>query len=209
MRIGIDIDDTIADTFETGFEYAQEFTKKYCGREYSNISERMGSIKTHKHWQEIFEWSEEEEIRFFEIYYDKIIKKVKIKEDVCDIINKLYKDNEIIFITARHDRNENTNIETVTKKWLEENNIPFNKVFLGRKKVEVCEEEKIDIFIDDSYENCKSVKEKNIKVYLIDHITNKNIQDDKIERAYGWKDLYEKIEKYREEKDEYNKTYCS
>ena len=82
MRIGIDIDDTIADTFETGFEYAQEFTKKYCGREYSNISERMGSIKTHKHWQEIFEWSEEEEIRFFEIYYDKIIKKVKIKEDV-------------------------------------------------------------------------------------------------------------------------------
>ena len=194
MKIGIDIDDTIANTFETGIKYAEEFTKDYCNRTYTDIDERLGNLKTHKHWQAIFEWNDEEEDKFFEKYYLKIIEETDIKEEACDILNKLCTDNEIIFITARYEVEENK-VETLTKRWLKNNNIPFNKLYLGRNKLEVCQEIGIDVFIDDSFENCKLVQSGNIKTYMIDHIANRNIEDSNIERVYGWNDFYNKIKK--------------
>ena len=199
MNIGIDIDDTIADTFETGMKYAEIFTKEYCHRNYTNIDRRLGNIKSHRHWQEIFEWNAEEEQEFFKMYYEKITKEVNLKEEVLDVVGKLYPENELFFITARFETKE-CNIEELTKKWLEENQVPYHQLYLGRKKSEVCQENNIDIFIDDSYENCKSVQMVNTKAYLMDHITNRNIEDKSIERVYGWKDLYKKLKEYEEGK---------
>lgn len=199
MRVGIDIDDTISNTFEVGMRYAETFTKNECNRVYTDIDTRLGNIKSHRHWQEIFEWNREEEIKFFEKYYEKIIREVELKEEVYDVINQLYLQNEITFITARFETPE-INIKEITENWLNENKIPFHKLYLGRKKSEVCKENQIDIFIDDSYENCKSVQEVGTKAYLIDHITNRNIEDKEVERVYGWKNLYQKIVKYEEGK---------
>lgn len=199
MKIGIDIDDTIANTFETGMKYAETFTKDYCHRTYTDVEKRLGSIQSHRHWQEIFEWNDKEEQEFFKEYYEKILREVDIKEEVCDAINKLYIGNELIFITARFETKESS-VENLTKSWLKKNQIPYNQLYLGRKKSEVCVEKGIDIFIDDSYENCKSVQLLNTKVYLMDHVTNRNIEDKSIERVYGWKDLYKKLKEYEEEK---------
>jgi len=201
MRIGIDIDDTIADTFETGLKYAEEFTKTYCHRTYDNINEKLGNIKSHRHWQELFEWNREEELKFFLEYYVKILQEVNVKKDALQNILKTHQNNEIIFITARHDT-EQKKIENLTKNWLNKNKIPFHGLFLSKQKLEVCLNNNIDVFIDDSFENCKSVQSGNVKVYLIDHITNRNIDidNDNIERAYGWNDLYQKIERYKEGK---------
>lgn len=41
MKIGIDIDDTIANTFETGLKYAEAFTKNCCHRTYMDIDKKM------------------------------------------------------------------------------------------------------------------------------------------------------------------------
>lgn len=202
MKLGIDIDDTIANTFETGMKYAEEFTKKCCNRTYTNIEERMGKLKTHRHWQDVFEWNREEEIEFFKKYYIQVMEETKVKESACEVINKLYQDNEIIIITARYDIKgtaEGNIVENITRKWLNKNNIPYHKLYLGRDKLEVCKENQVDIFIDDSFENCKHVQSGNIKSYLIDHVTNKKVNCEDIERAYGWKDFYQKIEKYKEE----------
>lgn len=199
MKIGIDIDDTIANTFETGMKYAQQFTRKYCNRAYTDINKRLGSVKSHRHWQTIFEWNSEEEIEFFKRYYKRIVEEVDVKEEVCDVINQLYLQNEIIFITARFEV-EGERIEELTKRWLRKNNIPFHQLYLGRKKSEVCQKNQIDIFIDDSYENCKSVQVVGTKVYLMDHTANRNIEDKEIERVYGWNDLYRKMQEYKEGK---------
>lgn len=197
MKLGIDIDDTIANTFETGMKYAEIFTRKCCHREYNDIENRLGAIKSHRHWQEIFEWNQQEEEMFFKDYYEKILSEVEIKDDVCEIMKKLYPENDLIFITARHETGK-TSVENLTKNWLEDHHIPFHNLYLGRKKLEICQENNIHVFIDDSYENCKSVQSGNIKSYLMDHITNRNIQDKTIERVYGWKDLYQKVIKYKE-----------
>ena len=45
MIIGIDIDDTIADTYEVMFNYAQEYTANVLGRE--PAIKELNSCKTH------------------------------------------------------------------------------------------------------------------------------------------------------------------
>lgn len=202
MKIGIDIDDTITNTFKIGMKYAEEFTKNYCGRTYTDINERLGNIKTHRYWQEIFEWNSEEEEQFLKNYYPKIAEEMEIKEEVHEIINQLYPKNEIFFITARLEEER-----VITEELLRKNHIPFHGLCLARPKLEVCQENGIDIFIDDSYENCKSVSSNNIKTYLMDNVTNGNINDNNIERVYGWNDLYQKLKIYEEEKN--NGDYCS
>lgn len=43
-------------------------------------------------------------------------------------------------------------IEKINKKWLEENQIPYNKLIISADdKSKVCQKENIDIFIDDKY----------------------------------------------------------
>lgn len=199
MKIGIDIDDTISNTYEAGIKYADKYTRTCCNR-ICNINENLGKVKDHRVWQTVFEWNPEEEKKFFENYYMEILKEVELKEEVLENINKLYSNNdEIYFITARSNIN-GTDVEDITKSWLEKYKIPFNGLYLNKEKLKVCQELGIDIFVDDSLENCKSVQSGNIKSYLMDHIGNKNIDIGNIERVYGWNDLYKKIETYKEGK---------
>lgn len=207
MRLGIDIDDTISNTYQTVIKYAEDFTRNYCHREYASIEERAGNIKTHQYIQEIFEWNAEEEKIFFKEYYRKFIAEVKPKEDVQRVLQKLYRQHEIILITARWEDEKQGGIEEATKKWLENYQIPYHKMFLNRPKLEVCKENHIDVFIDDSYMNCKSVQEGGIKTYMMNCIANQNIKDYEIERVYNWNEIYEKLKKYEEENA--NGNYCS
>lgn len=195
MKIGIDIDDTITNTFDIGMKYAEEFTKSYCHRTYTNINERLGMSKTHRHWQEVFEWNSEEEAEFFKEYYHKIVSEVEMKEYVHEIIHQLYAENEIIFITARYESER-----TITEEWLRKNDIPFHELYLEKPKLQVCQENGIDIFIDDSYTNCKTVSSGNIRAYLMDSVANKDVSDTEIERVYDWNDFYKKLKQYEEEK---------
>ncbi len=199
MRLGIDIDDTISDTYQIVMEYAKNFTKQYCHREYNDIEKRLGNIETHYYIQEVFEWNTEEEEAFFKQYYRKFIDAVKPKEDAQKILQELYCHHEIILITARWEDEKDNGIKEATKRWLEQYQIPYNKLYLNRPKLEVCKENKINVFIDDSYVNCKSVQSDGIKTYMMDCKSNQNIEDDSIERVYNWNDIYEKLKKYEGE----------
>ena len=67
MNIGIDIDDTIAETFETLIPYAQKYTIEDLKRK-SNIDLR-GDISNHFYIVYINGWNEQEAIDFL---YDDI-----------------------------------------------------------------------------------------------------------------------------------------
>ena len=70
MIIGIDIDDTITDTYEVMFNYAQEYTANILKRE--PIIKNLNNCTTHFYTKSIYEWNKEEEEKFFELYYKKI-----------------------------------------------------------------------------------------------------------------------------------------
>ena len=62
-----------------------------------------------------------------------------------------------------------------------------------QKKAEDCKKLNIDIFIDDSYEQCKLLENNGIKTFLITTKMNNKLKETDIERATSWNDLYVKI----------------
>ena len=65
----------------------------------------------------------------------------------------------------------------------------------AKNKLIAAKSEKLDVFIDDSFQNCKMVSSAGIKTFIMDTRVNKGLKDDKIERIYSWPHLYMKLKK--------------
>jgi len=193
MNYGIDIDDTISDSASMYIEYGQNYTKNILNRDTMN---KLENITSHHYLEEIFEWNEEEAKKFMQLYYEDVVKNVNVKNGAVETLKKIKEKNDKIYIiTARYEM-QNSNIEKETLKWLKDKEIPFDRLIMDASdKKSICEKYDIDIFIDDSYTNCKKVSELNNKVYLMTSNTNKKIDvsKDKIERVENWEDFKTKI----------------
>lgn len=191
MNIGIDIDDTIANTYDVLFNYAQKYTCEELNRE---IPEKHEEIPMRKYTETFHNWNKEETKDFFNKYYEKTIVDVRPKMFASEIIGRLKKEgNKIYIITARFPM-EKFNVEKITKDWLIKNKIEFDELIINAgEKANIAKEKNINVFIDDSYIQCKNVAEKNIKTFLMDSKTNVRFEDDKYIRVYSWPHIYQKF----------------
>lgn len=194
MNIGIDIDDTISKTFEIVCELAKKYNTEELKR---NEEINLNKDITSPIWcKELFEWNEDEENNFWKKYYLKYIEEVEVKEKARETIKKLAKDNNIILITARFDDNTKK-AEKVTKKWLEKNEIKYNKLFMGHlDKRKIAQENQIDIFIDDNFSTCKEIADLEIKTFMMDSKLNKGKENKNITRVKSWTEIEQLIFKY-------------
>lgn len=193
MIIGIDIDDTISDTYEVLFNYAQEYTVKVLNKE--PMIKELNSCTTHFYTRELHGWNGEEETNFFKLYYKKVMENIKLKTLALDYLKKLSDENhKIILITSRWNPDD-FDIDEVTKKWLEEVEIPYDKLIVNASdKTIAAKQENLDVFIDDSFKNCKAVSDIGIKTYMMDSRVNRGLNDEKITRVYSWPHLYMELE---------------
>lgn len=189
MIIGIDIDDTITDTYEVMMNYAQEYTLDVLGRE--PIINETNSCQNHLYTQYLHNWGKEEDIRFLELYYEKVVKEVRPRTLAIKYLNKLKEEgHKIILITARWET-EYADITTLTKEWLKENNVPYDKLVVNAENKQIAaKQENLDIFIDDSFKNCQMVADIGVKSFLMDSRTNRNLEDERIKRLYSWPHFY-------------------
>ena len=105
MNIGIDIDDTISETYATLLEYAQKYTIEELKR--SPIIKSFNT-EDHLYIENMHNWNENETARFWKKYYEEIIKKVNIKTFAANIIKELKESGDKIFlITARWNLKDN------------------------------------------------------------------------------------------------------
>ncbi len=193
MNIGIDIDDTISETYETLFPYAQKYTIETLGR--SGEIDKNQECLTHFYVQAMHKWNEKEDTDFWEKYYKNLIKEVKIKTLAKEVLDKLHENNKIILITARWEMKDGK-IGEMTKEWLTQNKIEYDKLILNATdKVKIAKENEIDLFIDDSFKNCKEISNVGIKAFLMDSRLNKVYEDEKIKRVYSWPHIYEEYQK--------------
>lgn len=186
MRIGIDIDDTICNTWD--------FVIPYLSR-YFNIS--IDNLKnSDKIYYEACNTTPIEYCKFSKKYYPSIALKYKIKPNVRKVLKKLKEDgHEIIFITARSNNGFYDPYKT-SLKYLNKHKIPYDKLIVNAKeKAPICLEEKIDLFIDDSIRNCTEVANKNIPVLLFDANFNKKCT--LFKRVFSWKEIYIEIERVK------------
>lgn len=193
MNIGIDIDDTISETFETLLPYAQKYTIEDLKKE-SKV--RIDSnCANHFYIVYMNDWNEKEAIVFWEKYYAEILRELNIKKFAAEVINNLRnKGHKIYLITARWDMKEDS-VEKITKKWLKDNNVQYDGLFLNASdKLCLAKENNIDIFIDDSFKNCKNIADNTeAKVYMMNSRVNGSLNDEKIKRVFSWPEVYDLI----------------
>lgn len=193
MVIGIDIDDTTVVTVESMVKYGDKYDTEVLNREAKK--DNLGRIKDRYYMNALYGWTEEEKFAFFDMYYKNVLEECYPLPNASEIINKLKQEgNEIIFITARLTNIKNCETENITKETFRKYNIPYDKLIMNvDDKLKFCKENDVEVFIEDSYETCKSLQENGIKAYLMTTKMNRNIVDDKIERVSSWNDVYEKI----------------
>lgn len=197
MNIGIDIDNVIS-KFDEALE--EEFLKH--DKELRNT----GIINPNKHMTEgMFDWTDEELWPFYLENIERIAKNLEVKEGAKEYIEKLKEDGHTIVIITGRDNGEYTDPYNMTKKWLKDKEIPYDKLIFvnGYKnnkqgKAAKCIENGIDVMIDDSRGICKECFQNNITTLIMDKPCNREIKE--ITRVYNWKDIYEFITNYKKEK---------
>lgn len=192
MKIGIDIDDTIANTFEKIVEEALDYTRKNINPNFQ--LEDAGKTVTNLPYKEMFGWNDEQDEKFWKEHdFTKIILEITIKENAAEVIDRLYQNHEIYLITARSQMlGENT--EALTKQWLAKNQVKYHHFYMNaEEKIDLCLENKIDLFIDDAYHHCKKMQENKIQTFMMSSKMNQNIQDHSIPVFHNWKEIGEEL----------------
>ena len=194
MRIGIDIDDTAFITVNSMLKYADKYHKEVLGKK--EIKNSLGLIKNRYYLKAIYGWNDEEKLGFFNMYYKNVLEECKPMPDVDKVCKDLKsKGNEIYFITARLNNIENCNTEEITKRGLEENHIPYDKLLINvSNKLEAAKENNIELFIEDSFETCSELYEQGIKSILMTTKMNNQIDSGKIPRVNSWQEVYKEIQ---------------
>ena len=190
MNIGIDIDGVLTNDDE----YILDYTSKYC---FENNLE--GFIKPSSYEYRKLDWDEETIDKYRDRYFVNYVKNVPARRFASEIIRKLRKEgNKIFIITARYQTAENgkvgkSNIRKCTLKWLRKNKIQYDKIiFTKPPKVNDIIENKIDLMIEDSPTTIEQ-QVKIVKVLYYDTPYNTNIEHQNITRVYSWYDIYMKI----------------
>ena len=186
MRIGIDIDDTltsIKQDFETALEaYANSLEKEIN----KNINEYDNPKDGGAIFKKIYGFNEEELKYVFKNIQEEITNKAKPRKNAVKSIKNFHKKgHEIVIITARDDYFHDDPY-LLSKTWLDKHNIYYDKLIVNaRDKKEVCNEQNIDIFIDDNIYNCLTVQTLGIDVICF----NENKEKEKLNSYTAWKDI--------------------
>lgn len=132
------------------------------------------------------------------MYYKNVLEECTLMMNANKVLKKLKEEgNEIYFITARLTNINNCNTEEITKNTLKESNIEYDKLIINASdKLKVCEDEGIELFVEDSYDTCKELAENGIKSILMTTKMNQKIEAGNIPRVHNWDEVYEQIKKF-------------
>lgn len=158
--LGFDIDDTVAD----GNRYFVKALNEYFNKDlkYEDVRGRLNVCYGVD--QSVLD-------EFFKNLGDKFLTELKPIDGAVDSINKLYDaGHQIIFITARHENNNEA-----TKRWLAEHNFKYHKLIHSETKVQECLDEKIDLFVDDHPTVIQNISKVNIPSIFVDLPKNVDI----------------------------------
>lgn len=182
MNIGIDIDDTITNTYNVlipmiALKYGMDINKLLSQRPtYKFLNKTLPNYNLIK--PDIF---------------PAMAKIVPLKDGVVETLKKLKEEgHKIIFITARN-YGEYIDPYKISLDYLNANGVPFDKLIVDCKdKGKECVINSIDLFIDDNTGNCTSVNNKGIPTLQFDAPFNKDTN--KFRRVNNWEEVYQIVQ---------------
>ena len=183
--IGIDIDDTIANTNELIVVEADKYDKEVLGG--TGIKDPLAYEFT-----KMMGWKEDGRGIFFNDRLEHIFINTTPKENSVEVINKLYDEGyTILFISFRKDKYV-ANPYELTTSWLKKYGYKYTKLFVNTgTKEDECINNHVDLFIDDMPNHCEDVNKVGIDVILFDSMYNKD--EKRYKRANNWLEIYDII----------------
>ena len=132
------------------------------------------------------------EIYHFNFEYNLQEKFDQLEEEFWLNMPSLIDGKILCFIPTCYISSRNINKE-ITEKWLKNNNFPCKPVFHNvNSKLEVCKEQKLDIFVDDNINHFQELTNAGILTFLMDSKSNKQYNVDPY-RLLNLNDLPKKI----------------
>ncbi len=186
-KIAIDIDDTITNSSKVIRKYAMLYQDKYT-------NDKILTKKLDEVLRGIF--NDDAIKEFFKEYACEMANKCKIKFNAKKVINKLHKQGHQIYIVTARSDNYYIDSYNFCKNYLDKKKIKYDKLITSQLyKVKVCQEESIDIMIDDAVDTCDSLNNVGIKAFLYNSKLNKNKKTIST-RVNSWNEVYKQIQIY-------------
>ena len=176
MKIGIDLDGVVIDSETTFRTYEEIFDIDFLkGNNLVNKEEPK--------FQARYNWTDKQEEEFIKKYFLTVSKESNLMSGFIGVYNLLKKQgHEFVVITARGG-------------FLDENNIKFDKYYWKiEDKLQVCQNENIDIMIDDDWRIIKKLSDNKIKtLYFRDTNLMKLKENNYIKEVNNWGEIYRHI----------------
>lgn len=192
MIIGLDIDGVMIDDDS----YILDYMTKYC------FENDIPNLDNPYAFENKCDWTDVVINDYREKYFFNYIRNSSPRRFVSEITHKLHEDgHKIVVITARYKTKEDSEIgkqmREDTKKWLDKNNIYYDKIcFAVSPKIKEVVENSVDIMIDDSPEVIPEIS-KVTHVFCFDNRYNKDLKCSNVTRVFSWYDIYRKIKELR------------
>ena len=192
MKIGIDIDGVILDS-EKEFRIKAELFDILKLKRNSIINKKELRVQAH------YSWNEEEFKEYMNKEFLKVSKECNFMPGALEIINMLKKEgHELVIITARGVFIKE--MIDVAKQRLAEKGLTFDKYYWAiEDKLKICNEENIDIMIDDYYKTCKNTSDNNVKtLYFREYPSYELEENEFLKEVHNWGEIYRYIHEVEE-----------
>ncbi|OGC22763.1 hypothetical protein A2310_05400 [candidate division WOR-1 bacterium RIFOXYB2_FULL_37_13] len=138
MKIGVDIDNVLANTFD---ELSSHFNR-FMGKEYAadEIVYALRENKFKTFFYNIDAWKK------------RVLEGVSPIEEAVQKIKKWSLEHEIYLVTSRL-----FILKNQTKRWLKKHNIPYNDLFHLKERTKFKKAKEYDIFIEDNIDECEII----------------------------------------------------
>jgi len=183
MRIGLDLDGVVIDSEKNFRVYEEIYAIEDLGKEIVNREEPK--------YQRRYDWTDEEKNKFIQKYLLEAALESHLMAGFLPVYKRLKEmGHEFIVITARGGYIEEMKDDAL--RLLNENNLEFEGYhFHILDKLKICQEENIDVMIDDDYHIIKQISDANIKtLYFRDTNLKKIEENEYIHEVNNWGDVY-------------------
>lgn len=180
MRIGVDIDGVISDSYTA---WLQELNQ-YYGKNITVLEDYEMHLVFDVPWDDMN--------NFFVQNVEKLFTMPHPMKGAKEGIETLLAEgNEIIYVTARTQDEED-----VTFRWMTKHGIPHEHIlFSGLKsKVDLVKQWQIEVFIEDYMKNAKAIAELGLPVLLLNASYNQGELPTGVIRCADWSGLVENLQ---------------
>ena len=176
MRIGIDIDGVIANTFPLLVQELNNFFDKDLS--YDDIVSYDLAKLYNVNQEQLKEFAQAKR----NLLYDGPLPVPYAVDCINNWRDKAY----VALISARFEM-----AREPTQKWLERYNFYWNELILlgSHDKADTCVQMKLDIFIEDNLNNALQVSSRGIPVILLDAPYNRAPLSDQVRRVQSWSQI--------------------